>query len=393
MQRRCRQALAAVVAVIALVLFGVGRTVWFEKLKPCDDEKDVKLVMWSWEFARRCCDVYPSNGEVTSIEQDLTYFGRRELQNGSIVYVKVTDFAPFLQRFVALPPHFRITLVSGMDDVGPVEAFSAAKSRLGAVLPVSLAQFLADERLRAWFAQNYDLGCNVVTQSCLSDNAEFSQNSTINNHLLAKIRPLPLGIDLHTWADKGDMFSAAFQAKVCQQRRQLKELTSSTSMSHYDAKDLSVVWAFSCVFKNPNDIRKRVRGELCRLLTGSNFSNLVVPSVGKGEAGRIQFWRKLQRHTFAFAPPGAGLDTHRFWEILLLQSVPIVISSPLDVLYSQFPVLIVSSWQQAFNRTFLAEAKNRIKRQWGLGLDGRGALSASTFDRLTIDYWMSRVNG
>ena len=33
------------------------------------------------------------------------------------------------------------------------------------------------------------------------------------------------------------------------------------------------------------------------------------------------------------APPGCGTDTYRAWEILVLQTVPIVITSPLDRLY------------------------------------------------------------
>lgn len=395
MQRRCRSQAAAAVAVASfslLLLFGVAlffwRTVWLLKQETCD--KDIKHAMWSWEFARRCCDVYPSNGEVTSIDEDRTYFGRREMKNGSAVYVKVTDFRSFLDKFLLLPPTFRVTLVSGMDDFGPVEIFSPNRFGAAVTLPISLAQFLRDPRLHAWFAQNYDLGCNTVTQFCLSDSPEFHKNFSANLRLLAKIHPLPLGVDLHTWADKGDMQSPNFQAKVCRQRKQLADATSSRAMKSFDAKSLSVVLAFSCVFKNMHDVRTRVRGELCHLLAASDTAKvLVVPSAGKGEAGRLHFWNMLQGHTFALAPPGAGLDTHRFWEILQLQSIPIVITSPLDGLYSQFPVLIVNSWPQAFNRTFLIQAKARIKRQFGL--DGRGSISASSSEKLNMDYWVARV--
>ena len=349
-------------------------------------------VMWSWDFSRRCCDVHPSNGESTSVADDPTYLGRRDMQNGSVVYVKYNDFGFFLHKFLALPVSHRITLVTGMEDYGPVEIFSP-RSRLGSAPPISLAQFLLDSRLKSWFAQNYDVGCSVTTQGCLNVSAEFPAVPYSHHRALAKIRPVPLGIDLHTWADKGDMKSPTFQAKVCLQKRQLDDTRTSLAMRSFDAKDLKVVSSFSCVFKNPNDVRKRVRGELCRLLAAlpsAGRAALLVQAAGKGEAARLAFWRLLQAHTFALAPSGAGLDTHRLYEILFMGSIPIVLSSPMDAFYTQnFPILIVESWEQAFNKTLLAAGKARLRRQFGVDRAGRMDASA----RLAVDYWVAQVAG
>jgi hypothetical protein len=79
------------------------------------------------------------------------------------------------------------------------------------------------------------------------------------------------------------------------------------------------------------------------VLTGKSGSG---PSIGGGLNSRNFFWNSLSHNcSFAFAPMGRGIDTHRVWEILLMGSIPIVISSPLDRLYSQFPIVIVRSSQ------------------------------------------------
>ena len=46
---------------------------------------------------------------------------------------------------------------------------------------------------------------------------------------------------------------------------------------------------------------------------------------------------KLGEYQFVLCPPGVGTDTHRFWETILVGSIPIVETSTLDDLYSKFP--------------------------------------------------------
>jgi hypothetical protein len=58
----------------------------------------------------------------------------------------------------------------------------------------------------------------------------------------------------------------------------------------------------------------------------------------------VSYYQKVASHKFVVAPRGNGWDTHRLWEALYLGCVPIVMSSPLDPLYEEYPVWIVSSW-------------------------------------------------
>lgn len=59
-------------------------------------------------------------------------------------------------------------------------------------------------------------------------------------------------------------------------------------------------------------------------------------------------YRRLSEYEFCVCPEGNGVDTHRLWEALYLQCVPIVIQSPfIQVLTNQFPdlpIVVLNSW-------------------------------------------------
>jgi len=341
--------------------------------------------MWSWEFARRCCDVHPLG------EFDKQYL--QGLQNATAsalsVYIKVTDFVPFLTWFLAQPADTRVTVVSGLEDFGPVEIFSPTHARSSIVVAqlCSLQNFLTDERLVAWFAQNYDVGSNPIVPGASLTPSTFS---LIPAAAWAKLRPVPLGLDLHTWASKGDMRSRSFQQQVRAQKAQLEGLIRGSAP--FLSKRPAVVVSFGCVYKRDSDPRRISRAELCRLLSPllARNSPLLASVVGRGQDGRTAFWREAaHRAAFVLAPVGAGLDTHRLWEALLLRAVPVVLSSPLDALYGQFPVLIVHDWAQAFNASFLRTQQAALAARWGL--DAAGRLGADGLPLLSVQPWVDLV--
>jgi hypothetical protein len=65
-----------------------------------------------------------------------------------------------------------------------------------------------------------------------------------------------------------------------------------------------------------------------------------------------EYMSAMNEYRFVICMRGNGLDTHRFSEILLMGSVPIVETSPLDDLYSQFPCMIVDSFDTIDTSTF-----------------------------------------
>lgn len=61
-----------------------------------------------------------------------------------------------------------------------------------------------------------------------------------------------------------------------------------------------------------------------------------------------QYMKEIANYKFVRCMRGNGLDTHRFCEILLMGSVPVVDHSPLDDLYSQFPCVFVGDDTTSF---------------------------------------------
>lgn len=57
-----------------------------------------------------------------------------------------------------------------------------------------------------------------------------------------------------------------------------------------------------------------------------------------------EFLKKLSTFKFCICPTGFGLDTHRVYEAAKVGCRPIVVTSPLDVIYKQFGALIVNDW-------------------------------------------------
>lgn len=66
-----------------------------------------------------------------------------------------------------------------------------------------------------------------------------------------------------------------------------------------------------------------------------------------------EYMNAISHHKFVVCMRGNGLDTHRFSEILLMGSVPIVETSPLDDLYSQFPCILVNSLDDIDTSSFV----------------------------------------
>ena len=93
------------------------------------------------------------------------------------------------------------------------------------------------------------------------------------------------------------------------------------------------------------------------------------------------YLQELSEYKFCISPPGIGIDTHRTWEALMVGTIPIVLSSPLDSLYDSLPVVIVDSYD-VITIDLLNELYNLMIQQ----------LSLYDFNKLYIHYWNTIIN-
>jgi hypothetical protein len=82
----------------------------------------------------------------------------------------------------------------------------------------------------------------------------------------------------------------------------------------------------------------------------------------------------IYRHKFVACPRGNGIDTHRTWETLYLDSIPIERPNPSNAFWRDLPICFVQNWNEV-TADFLTREYDRImSAEWNL-------------DKLFFPYW------
>ena len=175
--------------------------------------------------------------------------------------------------------------------------------------PGPFKDYLDDEKLIAWFAQN----------------VEGSSH--------AKLWPIPIGIANKRWEHGNlDIFSSALPLASNSDRPLLCYV--NFQISTYP-NERSYVWNLFSI------------QPWCTAVTFTSFSSCL---------------RNFSQSKFVISPRGNGLDCHRTWEALLMGAIPILRSSSLDSLFSDLPVLIVKDWEMV-SESYLNEQYELIKQR------------------------------
>lgn len=242
---------------------------------------------------------------------------------------------------------------------------------------MGMKEFISDQRLLKWYTQNYDLvGCNSYTCSDI--------DITKDNSIIKKVLPIPIGLDFHTLAEKNRNIHGKNILTVINEQRNLLNTLVKKSLP-FLKRELLVSAQFGCSFKKSSS-RHKGRGEICQLLKVKNNSHILSSiKTGKGTMQEV-YWNHVLTVQFAIAPPGFGMDTHRAWEILNLNCVPIVISSPLNILYQKYPVIIVKKWAEVFESKSLEKFQSQIKEKFG-----DNPFSSDVKRMLTAKFWIKRI--
>lgn len=79
----------------------------------------------------------------------------------------------------------------------------------------------------------------------------------------------------------------------------------------------------------------------------NNCKNVLLKKnlVWNQEMNYYDYLQELKKHKYCICPEGNGIDTHRFWECLYLDVIPICKKNILFSYYSQyFPIIILDNW-------------------------------------------------
>ncbi len=170
---------------------------------------------------------------------------------------------------------------------------------------------LGHPSIERWFTQNYD--------------------GTVRH---PKLFPLPIGLNLHTGdapARKLAVLEAERRRLPSWEEREEKVLLHLPGKTHPDRLDAERALA--------------------------RCAHVVLVNE------RLPFARAMElyaSHRFALSPRGHGLDCHRTWELLLLETIPILRSGPLDPLFDGLPAALVSDFSEVTDPARLQEWTRRL---------------------------------
>ena len=311
----------------------------------------------------------------------------KNIQNGSVIGVLPRDMPRFISDiFPNIPKSAQITIINTHDDwSNPIEIFTGGiRKRRPGFMEVAwgtskvnrrerlqkLSAFIEDERLKHWYIQNYDLlGCSFWTDS------ELYRGFNSSHPVFTKVSPLPIGSGFYSLGcRKGqgdDKVLRQLGAFVPWSQRNIKILGGGMKIS---SQKLSRQAMDNIVAEiNNGVVFKRTREE----------GDSDIPGMNKNVKRYMTSVASVQ---FAIAPQGNGLDTHRIWEVLALGTVPIVMTSSLDLLYSNFPIVIINHPSELKAAKFVTKWTKRLTKRWG-----PEPISIEVRKRLRAMWWNDKV--
>lgn len=139
-----------------------------------------------------------------------------------------------------------------------------------------------------------------------------------------RIKPFPLGLDLHTPR------SLATPAGLVRQLETIRD-----RQGRADRRPHRIFCDFS-ISKGSTQ-----RRELLDALDGCAHVDFL-----KQRVSQRAIWELYSQYPLVLSTEGNGLDCHRTWELLYLGCIVVTRTSPLDPLYQGLPVIIVDDWRE-----------------------------------------------
>ncbi|MET2829131.1 hypothetical protein [Mesorhizobium shangrilense] len=159
-----------------------------------------------------------------------------------------------------------------------------------------------------------------------------------------RIKPFPIGLDLHTPRSFATPMGLV---------RQLEAI-------RHDSMDRHPLRIF-CDFSISKGSRQR--RELLEALNACPHIDFL-----KRRVSQREIWKLYSQYPLVLSTEGNGLDCHRTWELLYLGCIVVTKTSPLDPLYEGLPVIIVDNWHEVANpdapARWIAEVAHLTERNY-----------------------------
>ncbi|SNY93814.1 hypothetical protein SAMN04515647_4135 [Cohaesibacter sp. ES.047] len=259
-------------------------------------------------------------------------FAKRLNSRAEVIYL-TPEMLPTFAKYHLWRIRTPFTLVTGDSDWGVNERD---------LTPALLNKLLNNRYLDHWFAQNLD-------------------------HQHAKLTAIPIGLDYHTLSHAdGKTTGHDWGNRVAPLRQEQEICQIHAAAGPIDQKKTQAFsnWHFAAD-----------RGDRQQCLSEFPAETAFYQSTF---LTRRESWQLNASFAFTISPLGNGLDCHRTWEALLLGSIPVVKSSPLDSLYQDLPVVILDEWSDFTTERMHYELE-------------RASHNTYDFSRLHLSYWLDVI--
>jgi len=272
----------------------------------------------------------------------------RKIKSGDKIFVKASYLNQFFKNYAPYINTKYILVTHNME--GTPQPFTKKHYN----------QVINDDKIIAWFVQNIDV---------------------IQNH---KIIAIPLGFrNRHFFKDeKIDTWFFYDMPNVI--TNFLSDLKNKSIK-----KDILLYVNFGPQNLSKDNIVKynvrerRTRQELIGLMKNKSFCYVPFKdnklSLSQEKKSRLDFYKDLNRSKFVLSPPGTCIDCYRHWEALLMGSYPVMLSSTLDSVFKDLPVLIINNYDE-LTEEFLEKKYQEMKNK------------KYNMKKVYADYWFGLIN-
>jgi hypothetical protein len=100
--------------------------------------------------------------------------------------------------------------------------------------------------------------------------------------------------------------------------------------------------------------------------------------MGSNGTGFENYIDNVYNHPFVVCPEGNGIDTHRIWECLYMNTIPICLKNINLEFYDDLPILTLNDWEE-MNEKFLYDTFMEMSHKpWN-------------WEKLTFEYWKKEI--
>jgi hypothetical protein len=275
----------------------------------------------------------------------------REQKNTPIVFLKTELLEEYVDLLLSIQRKYILITASNDDTCVPYYEYPANNERI----VEKTNEILKSSFLISWYTKN----------ACI---------------VHEKIKPVPLG---PKWQWRSTAFfgedkteTLSILKKLCLSPDEMiknSELDLCTFEPHKCLKKNLLYFNFTAwttnepKFKPHTNIRNQVIDDLKN--KGFQYND---------NTGFESYMNELTSYKFCVSPPGRGIDTHRTWEALMVGTIPIILSSPLNDLYKTLPCIVVDDFS-IITKEFLNETyKEIIEKEYDYSI-------------LYTEYWKKQI--